>query len=330
MNEYETRPDDGPALGTALADLAASMPDDPFRIDGVHARARRLRQRRRAVRATAGAAVAAAVVATLVAVRPGATSVSTVPASQPTTLVVPSCTAALASAPPAPTVDPATASPDAAAADEKKAAAVAAEQHATAGAAQSGADFRGVKGLGAIVSATDATVTITPDEPVAGQTEPITAAISPSAEFVDGATKVEARPTLAPGDRVGFAVSVADDGGYDLVFLTVHVPEAPGTTPDTVAPEVKAAQDRVTDGTYAKVIATVVSVQPGSLALDVTDGDLVLGTVTVATGPATTYTAGDQPCVDPQLAPGQVIGAVLVRADDGTYTAERLALYAAS
>jgi hypothetical protein len=324
MSEHDAVPDDGPehrSLGTALADLAATMPDDPYRLDGVHAKARRLRHRRRAARATAGVVTAAAVVAALVAVRPGATSLSTIPASAPTTS--PSCAAALANAP----------GPDTTGADDAKKAAAADASNSGGTVANESArasEFRGVKGLGTIVSATDAAVTVTLDDPVGGQPVDVTATIGPSAEFVDGDTPVGALPPLSPGDEVGFAASHAGDGSYELMYLGVHVPERPKPVPETIDPAVKAARDGMADTDAVKVTAEVVSVQAGSMTLHVTDGDLAARDITVAVGPATLYTTVDQKCVDPVLPAGQAVGAVLVPAADGSYTALEVALFPAS
>jgi len=328
MSEHDAAPEGAPehgSLGTALADLADTMPDDPYRVDGVHARARRLGRRRSAVRVTAGVATAAAVVAALVAVRPGTTHLSTIPAGPPATSALPSCAVAVANAP-APAVAP---SPSDASAgvDAKKAAAVAANQVGTDPAQTASADeFRGVKGLGTIVSATDTTVTVTLDDDTPGRPGEVTATIVATAQFVDGDTTVGALPALSPGDRVAFAASRADDGSYQLFHLGVHLSESPKPTSDTIDPAVKAARDGVSDANVVKAIADVVSVQAGSLTLHVTEGDLAPQDLTAATGPDTVYTAADQNCVDPVLSAGEVVGALLVRGADGTFTAQEVAL----
>src|SRR5438094_218580 len=88
--------DDGGGLSVALADLADTMPEDPYRVDGIRARAQRRRHRRRARRAAGGLVVAAATVVGIIAVRPGPSAVSTVPASpssNPAVAALPACTA---------------------------------------------------------------------------------------------------------------------------------------------------------------------------------------------------------------------------------------------
>ena len=70
------------ALRVALADLAATRPDDPYRIDDILAKAGRLRARRRARRATVLAVAGGATIGTLVVVRAGPTRVSRLFASE--------------------------------------------------------------------------------------------------------------------------------------------------------------------------------------------------------------------------------------------------------
>jgi hypothetical protein len=217
-DEHERR-----SLGAALAELADTMPENPFRVEGIHARARRLRTRRRVTRATAGVMVGAATIAALVAVRPGASHVTTIPAGKPpATTPSPSCTDALAAK---------QAYIDTAAADAAKQAAAdtAAANHAATG-------FDGVKGIGVIVAATEASVTIQLEVPAPAQPSEITARISPTAEFADGVDKVDDRPPVAAGDRVAFGATRLDDGNYELIFLGVHVPELPVPPSETADP----------------------------------------------------------------------------------------------
>jgi hypothetical protein len=302
-DEYERR-----SLGAALADLADAMPENPFRVESVHARARRLRTRRRVIRATAGVMVGAVTIAALVAVRPGASHVTTIPASQPSALPAPpSCRDALAA--------------DEAHTDEadaaKKAAADAANDAVTG--------FEGVKGIGIIVSATDASLTIRLEEPTPDQPSEITATFSPTAEFADGVDKVDVQPAVAAGDRVAFGASRADDGSYELIFLGVNLPELPVPTTETVDPARKAA-GAVGEARYLKAMAEVTAMQPDSVTLEITDGDLRDQLLTTQIGPNASYVAGDQECVDPQLSVGQQVGVVLLHADDGGYVVQEIVL----
>jgi hypothetical protein len=221
---------------------------------------------------------------------------------------------------PVPSVDPA---------DQKKAAIDAGKQDASAGVDRPASDHRGVKGIGTIVSATAATVTVTLKEPPAGQPGEIAATVSPTAEFRDGETKVDALPSLNPGDQVAFAASLAGDGSYELVYLEAHIPENPTPAADAVTPDAKEPSASVPDGQYGKALAKVVSVQPDSITLDVIESDLGVRDITAAIGPATTYFAGDQTCADPGLAPGQVVVAIVERGDGGTYTAQQIGLFPA-
>jgi hypothetical protein len=194
---------------------------------------------------------------------------------------------------------------------------------ATAG-DESATTFRGAKGLGTIESIADASVTIAIEEQAAGEPATITATVSPTAEFRDGETVVTALRPLNAGDRVAFAATHSDDGSYQLIFVAVHVPELPAPTAGTVDPAAKASG--AADTRYAKAMATVVSVQPGSVTLDITGGDLAPQVLTAATGPDALYTAAGQKCLDPALSPGQAVGALLVRGGDGSYVVQEMAL----
>ena len=326
MSEHKTTSGEERArapLAIAMAELADTMPDDPFRVDGIHAKARRLRTRRRAIRATAGVVVGAATVAMLVAVRPGPTHLSTVPAGQPsTTTGLPSCGSALAAVTDAetkPETMPGGSGTDSAAADAKRAAAseVDAASPITTG--------RGVKGFGSIVSATDESVTITLAEPGRDDPSQIAATLSPDAEFVDGNQGVDIRPALNAGDRVAFGATKAIDGSYQLIFLAVNVPDPLVSASATLDPATKEAI-AIEPSPFAKATAEVVGVQPDSLTLTFGDGPLAGQTMTVATGPDTIYIAGGQKCVDPQLAVGQGVGVLLLAGDNGTYTIQEVSL----
>jgi hypothetical protein len=107
------------------------------------------------------------------------------------------------------------------------------------------------------------------------------------------------------------------------------MPENPTPRGDAVVPDAKGASAPVADAQYGKALATVVSVQPDSITLNVIESDLGAQDITVATGPATAYFAGDQACADPELAPGQVIVAVVERGDGGTYAVQQIALFPA-
>jgi len=315
------------ALRVALADLAATMPDDPYRIDDILAKAGRLRARRRARRATVLAVAGGATIGTLVVVRAGPTRVSTPPAGgEPTTVAAappPVCSAVLAELPPRATAPPgppdtskaadpgSTSAADAA----KKAASVAtdAANHAATG-------LRGVKSAGTIVSVTDTTITFTVVAAEPGQPAEITATIGPDAIFADGNHKLDGRPPLNAGDPVFFATTQADDGSYGLVYLQVHPLPPEARSAGTVDPGEKAA-NAADDSRYVKGSADVVSVQPDSVSLKITAGPLTGQVVTAATGPLTDYTAGGQACVDPQVSAGSKVDVLLVRGDDGSLTA---------
>ena len=219
MSENDATRDDAEhrSLGAALTDLAATMPDDSYPVDDIHAKARHLRKRQRAARATVSVVAGAAVIAALVAVLPDRTPVSTTPASQ-VPIAEPSCADALAAAPPPPT-------------PEEVQAAQAAKQ---AAAGDAPTNLRGIKARGTIVSTTDTSVTFTPDPqmPRGDQLGEITATVGPATEFYDGDTKVVTRPPLAAGDEAMFVASSADDGSYQLMVLAVHVPENVGSPTD--------------------------------------------------------------------------------------------------
>jgi hypothetical protein len=319
MSEHDTKTGDEHAhqsLAVALTDLADTMPDDPFRVDGVHTKVRRRRNRRRATRTVGAVVVGAATIAALVAVRPGPTHVSTVPASQPSATTSPlSCAAALAAAPDAaavPEPKPGASVTDVAADAAKRAAADGASAATSADSAR-----RAVKGLGTIVSVADTSVTITVTEPIADEPNEITATVSADAKFMDGASVVGVRPALNTGDPVAFAASHAADGSYQIIYLAVHVEEPNTSTTDAGA---------VDQSSNLKATAQVVAVEAGALTLMLRDGPLANQTVNVATGPDTVYIAGNQKCVDPTLTAGDEVGVLLVKGSDGTYTVQALAL----
>jgi hypothetical protein len=323
MNTYG---DNDGELSVALADLADSMPDDPDRVEGIYARARRNRNRRRATRAGVGVLVGAATIAGLIAVRPGPSAVSTVPAS-PSTQPAPALPAcSTLTPPPLSTIAPSAPS----GADQAKPAAVGRDT----GPAVNGKI--GVKGYGTVTAVDDTSITVNMQEPPPGVPADVTAAFTATTSFYDGSTEVTARPAVNAGDTVAFAAVVNDTGGYDLLLLDVHfvAPEAPASDVTTAKSEVTdaekaAAAPTAADESFAKGIGTISAVQPGSLAIDVTDGPLAGQSITATVGPDTVYASGDQKCVDPALAAGQPVGFVLHHdVAAGTYTAQMVALFA--
>jgi hypothetical protein len=176
-----------------------------------------------------------------------------------------------------------------------------------------------------ILDATDVSLMIRLEEPATDQPSEITATVSPTAEFADGEDKVDVRPAVNAGDRVAFGATRADDGSYELIFLGVHLPELPEPTTDTVDPARKAA-GAAAEARYLKATAEVTAVQPDSVTLRITDGDLRDQVLTTQMGPDATYLAGDQRCVDPQLSVGEEVGVVLLHADDGSYVVQEVVL----
>jgi len=78
---------------------------------------------------------------------------------------------------------------------------------------------------------------------------------------------------------------------------------------------------------YVKSMARIVSARPGSLSLNTLDGPVAGQSVVALTGPKTAYAVGAQSCVDPDLVPGMTVAVVLVRADDGSYSAQQISLF---
>ena len=289
------------ALAVALTLLAETMPDDPYRLEGVHARVRRLRARRRARGAAVGVVAAAAAVMSLVAVRSGPDRIRSAAATDPSTeSTLPACHAALA---PAHVKTPSGVS----------------------------ADRRGVKGHGTIVGTpTERSVTIHVDEPATDQPSELTAAVTDQTEFVDAGVTAP-RPALAPDDRVVFAVAEAG-GGYELLLLDVDPvetsdPNATQAVTDAVkaakaqtdahAGKAPAVQAEVGDPSKFTTSAEVVAVQTGTLTLKLNDGQVV----NAATGADTSFRAGDAPCSGADLAAGDVVEVGLTPGTDGSYTA---------
>jgi hypothetical protein len=330
MNSHD---DNDGSISVALAELADTMPEDPNRVEGIHARARRLRTRRRAGRTAAGLAVAGATIAAIIAVRPGPAAVSIIPASAPTVapISLPECSS-LTPPDTAPDTGPAS-PPDAA--DTAKAAAAAAAPSATGRETPvNGVD--GIKGLGTVAAATDASITVTLEEPIPGWPADVTGAFTEKTSFYDGDAEVTDRPIVNAGDQVAFA-SVADgNGGYNLIMLQVHLPATDAEKPtsgeitDAKKAAAAAADDSATtadDSGYVKGTAEIASVQPGSLTLKLREGQLAGHTVTAALAPDIVYSAGDQKCVDPAFTAGQVVGVLLVHGDGDTYTVQQVALF---
>jgi hypothetical protein len=326
-----THDDKDATLSVALAELADTMPEDSHRIDGIHARAQRLRTRRRARRAAAGLVVAAAMVAGIIAVRPGPSAVSTVPASPSSEPAVPALPACSTLTPPALEPNMARAAPTEA--DQAKAAAAASAPSPTGDdAAVNG--FTGVKGFGTVTAVSDTSITVTLEDQGAGVPAEVSAGFTDTTSFYDAAAELPARPDVNAGDRVAFAVVVNFTGGYDLLLLDVHPPAAEAdqaaAKPDTgeVSDARKAAAAAgAADDTYVKGIADIVSVQPGSLTVSMRDGTRAGQSITAALAPDVTYTSGDQKCADAALAAGQVVGILLARGDGDAYTVQAVALF---
>jgi hypothetical protein len=78
----------------------------------------------------------------------------------------------------------------------------------------------------------------------------------------------------------------------------------------------------------SKNVAEVVSAQDGSLTLKVRGGPLAGQTITAALAADVVYQVGDQECVDPALAPGDVIAVVMEQGADGASSIDRIALFA--
>jgi hypothetical protein len=224
---------DGDPLGVALADLADTVPADPYRVEAVHDLVRRRRTRRRVRRSALGVVAAAATIAGLVAVQNRSTSVTSVPATSP-----PATTAAPSPCP-------------------------AAVKGGTAGAS---ADQRGFKGTGSLLAVSDASVTIQPEELAPDEPAQLTAAITPNTEFIANDQKLPDRPALAVGDRVAFAAQAADSG-YTLVLLDTKPP-----TPDTGQSAAQKASPSGASGTSDtlrgfKGLGTLVAVTDSSVTI---------------------------------------------------------------
>jgi hypothetical protein len=323
MNTHDDK--DG-SLSVALTELADTMPEDPNRVEGIHARARRLRTRRRATRTAAGLVVGAATIAGIIAIRPGPTAVSTFPASEPAPPGLPSCRSV--TPPDLTAVDPSTSAD--AAVDSKAAAAGVVPSDAG-----SVTGIEGVKGFGTVAAASDTSVTITLEGQQPGQPAEVTAGFTSDTAYYDGGTQVTERPAANPGDRVAFGAVLTATGGYELLLLEAHpadqtTPPATGDVTDAKKAAAAANADATTvgaDAAYVKQMAEIVSVQPDSLTLNLRDGQLAGQVVTAPLAPDVIYTSGDQKCVDPALAPGDVVGVLLLHGDGDTYTVQKLALF---
>ena len=308
-------------LGTALADLASSVGDDPDRLASVQARVRRLRTRRRVRRTAVIGGVAVATVASLaVLVRPHGEPAVTSAGRSATSVSEP--------APGLPACRVALANPGA-------------------------VTHEGVKGLGSIVAVTDQSVTLHVDSPRPDQPSELTAVVTAGTEWVD-AGGTAGRPALAAGDRVAFAVEPTESGYRLLVLETRPIDGADPTagTTDTTATVVKdAATDTAANGSMdavkaaaidavkaagvappstdpIKAGATITTVAPGALTFHIDEGSLAGQDVTATTGPDTTYVAGNTKCTGADLAAGDQVTVLLQPAAGGGYSAESVGLLA--
>jgi hypothetical protein len=218
-------------------------------------------------------------------------------------------------------------------------------------------DRVGIKGIGSLVAATDATVTVHLDAPAAGEPVELTATITEATRWtVNGADA--SRPSLAPGEAIAFAAEPTDHG-YEL--LALETPPANGVSPATDGTQGATATNRVVDDAAkaAAIIAaggtpteddgakvakeaaagttgdttgavkaggTIVAVAPGALTLHVTEGPLAGQDVTATTGPGTTYLAGSTKCSGADLAAGDAVHGLLQAVAGGGYAAEMVSL----
>src|SRR5262245_33465436 len=153
------------SLSAALAELADTMPDDPYRLDAIHARINRSRTRRRMSRTVVGVTIVGLTVVGVGLLRPTRSSVSIEPAAPPTA----SPDTSQASGPALPacgTLPPPTTTQieNGTSADSEKRAAAASGEIADPVTGR-----QGVKGLGTVVAITDASITVTVVAPGAGQ-----------------------------------------------------------------------------------------------------------------------------------------------------------------
>jgi hypothetical protein len=355
------------ALSAALAELADTMPDDPYRLDAIHARVGRQRTVQRVRRATIGVALAGVTVVAVAALRPTVPSVSTVPAASSTAAPTqpspthPSSTAAAstASLPACAAVPPTTARSAAATAAERAKLAAAAQAAKAAAAGSPGAAGSstpadaaakeraargqladlgpaqpGIKAFGTILRLTTSSIAIKIDVPAQGGPGQVTASFTNKTAYLDGETQVTRLPSAKVGDKVAFAAVSTGHGSYDLLLLQIHpTTPNPGAKPGAatqVTDAKKAAQAAAgADSAHVKGLAEIVSVQSGSLTLKFSDGQLVGKTVTAAVTPHVVYSVGDQQCVNPALARGEIVGVALLRGAGNAYTLEKLALHVA-
>jgi hypothetical protein len=331
MNHNE-HPDEGhprQALGLALDDIASTMPDAPTLLDGIYARADRLRRRRRAAR---GAAVVAACGFTLVGVvalrHSPPTEVST-PATAPTTVASPTPTTVPAPSPcdaapmgeknkPLSTADESAieAQKRAAAAqlppdDEAKKAAAndqggdgkqpASNEDATKQAYDEGSL---VKVIGTVTGrpAGD-TVRVHVDDGL-GLTGDIDVTITATTTFIASGVTT-ARTELVDGQRVAMVAQPAGSA-----YAAVAIDTAPGI-------EVATPWDRAT-ALQGKDMATVVSVNGSTVTLAPLADWIGVSELTVDLNAVDKLHGDRSACSTVDLAPGDGVGIVVERATTQT------------
>jgi hypothetical protein len=299
-------------LSDQLHSLAATV-DEPFDLSALHRRISAHSRRRAVARVGFAGAGLAAVVAGLFVVRPGPAgsglSAASPTSSQDEPTAPPDCSVVLAG------LRAEAAKPDAAAKE------VPTDRSDSAGDEAS----RGFKGVVTILTIDGPRLTFRDDEPKVTPPTTGAATVDAATVWVDGATQLDAPPTLQVGEQLGLAARPASDGVDHVVFIDVGVAAAASDPAEASDPNVVVAGKIPPPGPTAKSHATIAAVDATSIT--VTLDDNAAPTKTAAIDIANTvFYAGDTVCAPGLLTVGTALGVAYHLGDTGDVIADAVML----
>src|SRR5579859_2001782 len=306
-------------VSSALADLAATTGDQALPLAPIEARARRLRHRRRAGRASV-------VVICLAAL---ATGIGLAGTSEPNTsqliaaappVVLPLCTML------------ATQQRTAQAANASGRDVKAAGDAKIAGPGAPPAVGEKFKAPGTVKATSGAgAVTILVAAPLSPTPQPVTFAITADTVFYK-AGQVTAPTVLRAGDKVAFLATRTDQSGYRLDLIETDLPAAvqakPPMASSPAGDSTKGAADKAGPPAIGQSVPGKGSIASaptsGKVGLMILAGPLAGQTIDFAITPATKFTAGGRQCDPSGVAAGTGMGFSATRIGTATYRLDEL------
>ncbi len=184
------------------------------------------------------------------------------------------------------------------------------------------------KGFGTVTAVSDSAITIqaAPDVALPNAQTSITATLTPQTAYYDGDTQLTAKPSVAAGDSVAFAVAGNADGAFNLTQLQLDV-----STTKSSGPEVQ-AEPADPGSTFGKGYGTVTAVSDSTVTVQEA-GELPLSnsqaSVTASFTEKTSYYDADtQLNAKPNIAVGDQVAIAFTTAKDGTVSLTLLQLHA--